>query len=325
MIAVTGANGLLGSFITKELLAHHPQVQAIVRPEADLQLLQSVNEKLTFQQADVTDLPSLHQALAGADTVVHVAGVVSFNRAHRERIYQVNVEGTRNVIDCCLKLGVKNVIHVSSVAALGRSKESKHVDETSRWVASHLNTDYAESKHLAELEVYRGMEEGLQVSMVNPSVILAPVHSGQSSAQLFSYVAKGWPFYGDGTMNFVDVRDVAHLVARLVQQPRNGERYIANAGAASLKQILDGIATRLNKSKPYLRIPGGWVAVAALLEETRAKLASKEPMLTRQSVKLLKENFFFSNQKAIHELGIQFRTLDDTLDWCCAALIPAKN
>ncbi len=320
MIAVTGANGLLGSFITQQLLSIHSEVVAVVRPDANLELLRPVNSAITFRHSDVTDLPSLQQALAGATTVVHVAGVVSFNRAHRDRVYQVNVEGTRNVINCCLKLGVKNVIHVSSVAALGRSKESKQVDETTRWVASNLNTDYAESKHLAELEVFRGMEEGLQVSMVNPSVILAPVRSGQSSAQLFSYIEKGWPFYGDGDLNFVDVRDVAHLVQQLVSQPRNGERYIANAGTVSLKQMLDGISARLNKPKPKLRIPGALVAAAAWAEEGRARLAGKEPMLTRQSVKLLKENFFFNNQKAIAELGMRFRTLDETLDWCCQVL-----
>lgn len=320
MVAVTGANGLLGNYLTKELVAHGQAVRAIVRPNAELQLLQSIQNKIEMAEADVLDMPALLKSLAGAHTVVHAAGLVSFHPGNRDKLFQVNLQGTRNVVNACLRLGIPKLVHVSSVAALGRTKKSTQVNEESKWSVSSINTHYAASKYEAEIEVFRGMEEGLEVSIVNPSVILAPLKNGRSSAQLFSYVKKERWFYGDGHINYVDVRDVASVIAKLVAEKWNGERFIVSSGSIELENLLGEIAQRLGKRKPFIKVPARLAYLAAIVEEWKARATGKEPLLSRQSVKLLKENFFFDNRKAVEKLGFRFKTLSETLDWCCREL-----
>jgi nucleoside-diphosphate-sugar epimerase len=320
MIAITGANGLLGNYVTKELVGIGHSVRAIIRNNASMDSLHPVQHLIEKAEADILDMPALLEALAGAKVVVHVAGLVSFHPANRNRLFQVNLQGTRNVVNACLRQGIPKLIHISSVAALGRAKKNLLVNEESKWTISSTNTHYAASKYEAEIEVFRGMEEGLEVSIVNPSVILAPLKNGRSSAQLFSYVAKEQWFYGDGNINYVDVRDVSKVIATLVRENWNGERFIVNAGSTPLINLLGEIALRLEKNKPFIRVPAGLAYLAALAEEWRSLATGKEPLLTRQSVKLLKENFYFDNNKVIEKLGFRFKTLSETLDWCCQEL-----
>lgn len=318
MIAITGANGLLGSYAVRKFKQENLPLRAVMRSTANVDLLKGL--QLDVREADVLDMPSLLSAFEGATTVVHAAGFVSFNPRKRDLLHKVNVEGTANVVNACLKLGIPKLVHVSSVAALGRTKDNAHVSEESKWIPSTNNTHYAESKYLAELEIFRGMEEGLDVSLVNPSVVLAPAKSGQSSAQLFTYVAQERMFYGEGVINYVDVRDVASILVKLTQQRHTGERFIASAGAVPLKELLQQIAALLGKRKPTIKVPAGWAKVAALLEEARAALLGREPMLSRESVKILEETHYFRNEKVKSRLGIEFCSLEKSLQWCCHEL-----
>ncbi|HMR58068.1 MAG TPA: NAD-dependent epimerase/dehydratase family protein, partial [Cyclobacteriaceae bacterium] len=187
MIAITGANGLLGSYVLHKLVAEQVPVIAICRTNSNRNLVKDL-AGVIWREADVTDPVSLEDALKGATTVIHTAAIVSFNPRLRDKMLQVNAEGTRNVVDSCLGLQIPNLIHISSVAALGRKSGINRVDETTHWVSSNLNTDYAKSKRMAELEVWRGAEEGLSVNIINPSVILAPADWNKSSVRLFQYV-----------------------------------------------------------------------------------------------------------------------------------------
>lgn len=319
MIAITGANGLLGSYVVRKFVDENLPVRAVLRSASNRSLLKGLVLP-DVREADVLDLPSLLSSLDGVTVVVHAAGVVSFNPRKRDELYQVNVEGTGNVVNACLKLGIPKLVHVSSVAALGRSKENTRVSEGTKWVAGSGNTHYAESKQQAELEVFRGMEEGLDVSMVNPSVVLAPAPSGQSSAQLFSYVAQQRRFYGDGIINYVDARDVADMLFKLTQERHTGERFIASAGAVPLHELLQRIARQMGKRAPSIKVPAAWVKVVAALEEARAAMLGREPMLSRESVKILEEAYYFQNEKAKSKLGIEFRSLENSLEWCCREL-----
>jgi len=235
MIAITGANGLVGSFVAKKLMDEGLPVTAIVRATSNLDLLEGYTEKMTRQEADVRDVPALTASLHGADTVIHTAGLISFNPRQTRKMFDIHVEGTRNVVNTCLALGIPRLIHISSVAALGRVKGVPTLDEESKWVPSVLNSDYAESKYLAELEVYRGMEEGLDVALVNPSVVLAPTDWEKSSSQLFRYAWEEKSFYTEGSLNYVDVRDLAEMVFRIYSSNPRGQKFIASAGAISAR------------------------------------------------------------------------------------------
>ncbi len=315
MIAITGANGLLGSFILKKFLSENQPVTGLKRKNSDLSL---VKEKTEWRDADVTDSTSLVDALENIDTVVHTAAVVSFDPRAKERIFNTNVNGTRNVVDACLALGIPRLIFVSSVAALGRAKGLSTIDEENKWVDSNLNSDYAKSKYLAELEVYRGQEEGLNISIVNPSVILAPANSNKSSAQIFNYVQKERPFYTDGQINYVDVRDVSDLIFKLYSGKNlSGEKFIASGGQVDLNQLMQLIANRLGKKVPSIKINNHLLPFAAWLEEMRCRLTGAEAVVSRQSVKMPNERYIYQNHKSINRLNMAYRPLNETLNWCC--------
>jgi len=317
MIAVTGANGLLGNFIVKKLVDEKLPVVALKRKNNDTSLLADCSPAPVWREVDLHDSYLLHEAFRDVDTVIHAAAMVSFDPRAKKRIFETNVVGTKNIVDTCLALGIPRLIFISSVAALGRKKGTSEIDEESKWTDSELNSDYAKSKYLAELEVFRGQEEGLSVGIINPSVILAPANINKSSAQVFKYVLDEKPFFTAGTINYVDARDVAEMVYHLCTNPLNGERYIASAGATSMRELLTQIAQRLGKRKPSIEIGPYWLSLAAWVEEWRCRITGAEALISRQSVKMPGEHFYYDNRKSVLELKMAYRTLEETLDWCC--------
>jgi nucleoside-diphosphate-sugar epimerase len=322
VVAVTGASGTVGSVIAESIANENIAVRKLVRPETD-----------------VLDMAGLIKALEGADVVVHAAGLVSFNPRNKRHLFDINVQGTKNVVNACLAVGTKKLVHISSVAALGapprnasaersssqsngsdeqgRHRNGTLINEESRWMQGMATSDYAQSKYLSELEVYRGMEEGLQISVVNPSVVLAAGDGSRSSSALFGYVWQQRKFYTDFSLNYVDARDVAEMVLRLVRGNHNGEKFIASAGVVSLGTVLNEIAKRFQKSAPSINVPLSLAGAAARFEELRAAISGSEPLITRQSVRALREKLVFENEKAKKILGMEFKSLEKTLDWCC--------
>lgn len=328
MIAVTGANGLLGSYIVKHLLEQQRACIAIYRNASDITLLPSQHPLLSWRNADIEDPVSLEEAFKDVHTVIHAAAMVSFHPRRRQKIMDVNVGGTRNVVNACLNLGVKKLIHISSVAALGRQKNQTFIDENNKWVDSAMNSTYGESKYFAELEVMRGQEEGLDTVMLNPSVIFAAADWSKSSAKLFKYVWDEKPFFIDNHLNFVDVRDVASATAQLIDRSFPGERFILNAGALPLKEVFGKIATRFNKKAPRIEINATAMKTLAFLEGFRSWLSGSEPLITTETTRLAGTRFLYDNTKVKKALNLQFQTIDQTLDWCCEHYIHgfgAKN
>ncbi len=314
MIAVTGATGLLGSLIVQQLAQSGKPVMALTR---------SIKKKLPewdhviWREADITDPVSLHETLQQAEGVIHAAALVSFNPRHRKKMFQVNVIGTRNVVNACLNLKLQRLIHISSVAALGRQKNQTLINENNAWTESQANTFYAETKYRAELEVFRGQEEGLATAILNPSVILAPGNWNRSSAQLFKYVWKQIPFYINGSLNYVDGRDTATLAVKLYHADVQGERFIANAGAVSFKKFFDETAKRLNRRPPGLKVSGPVLHLLSRLEQARAWLGG-DPLITRETALLAGNYFLYENHKVTRRFAFAFQSFEATLDWCCS-------
>lgn len=317
IVAVTGASGLVGSAVVAKLSELGIRSRSLVRSESATGLLNTNDPNTEVVEADVLDFAGLQKALEGADAVIHAAGYVSFNPRNRQKVHDINVGGTANVVNACLSLRIPKLVHVSSVAALGKQRGVKVLNESAKWVAEGMSSDYADSKYLAELEVYRGMEEGLNVSLVNPSVVLAAGDGQRSSSQLFSYVWKERAFYANFILNYVDVRDVSGIIVKLLSKEFNGERFIANGGNVELGDAFKMIAKRFNKKAPSVAIPGSLVKIAATFEKWRSILGGSEPLVTKQTATFLKERIVFENEKAKKVLGIEFQSLENTLDWCC--------
>jgi dihydroflavonol-4-reductase len=318
MIAVTGANGLLGSFIVRQLISRNIPVVALKRQHSDTSLLDDVSSLVTWRDGDVLNPVQLEEALDGVTGVVHAAAIVSFSPSRANSVMDINVQGTRNVINECQAKGVKRLVHISSVAALGRQKGQRLIDETNQWVDSPMNTVYAESKYLAELEVFRAQEEGMSTVILNPSVILAPADWTKSSAKLFKYVWDEKPFYSDAFLNYVDVRDVADITYRLLDNTSiEGQRFILNAGKISFHNFFQAVAKRFRKKPPQKKLSPALLQVAARLEVFRSWFTGGEPLLTRETARLAGTEFLYDNLKIKKALSIEFQPIDASLDWCC--------
>lgn len=321
MIFITGGNGLIGSFIIRQLLMSGHAIKALVRKNSDLSLIQDILPQLELVEGDVLDYLHLTKLLKGVDKVIHAAAIVSFAPGQEEQMLKVNIEGTANIVNACLENGVGKLCYLSSVAALGRKKGQPTVDENTKWENSELNSNYARSKYLAELEVWRGIEEGLDAVILNPSVVLGPGDWEKSSVKLFQYIWKENRFYTPGKINYVDVRDVALAADLLVHSEINAEKFILNAGQVTYKEFFDKIADAFGKKRPSKLVSPPMAAIAWRLEKIRTFFTGKAPLITRETAAIAQKSFFFSSKKIQQKLGFTFRHLDDTISWTCQQLM----
>ncbi|MEP2772822.1 MAG: SDR family NAD(P)-dependent oxidoreductase [Fulvivirga sp.] len=325
MILVTGATGFLGSYICRKLLDEKLKFIALKRPSSSLALLEDVKDQITWHEGDITKIDSIDSILDKIDTVIHSAAIVSFHHSEYDLMTKVNVEGTKNLVNSCLNYGINKMIFVSSVAALGRSKAEGAIDETNKWQESKYNTHYGESKYLAELEVWRGHVEGLQSVILNPSVILGPGDWNNSSSSIFKYVWDEKPFYTEGYINYVDVRDVTSILYKLLKSNTIGERYIVNAGKVTFKSMFDKIALRFNKKQPKIKATGALVKIGLFLAWLKYIFTKKKPVITRETARVGKTQIYFDNSKVVSELNHTFVPLDETLDWACSHYLDNKK
>lgn len=315
-IVVTGANGVVGSFLVEQLLQTGYLVTAVVRSHSDVRSLPA-HPNLLLEPIGMEDVDALIKVFEPAQLVIHAAAVVSFNPARKKELTSVNIGGTRNVVNACLNCPEIRLIQISSVAALGRNPGSDVIDESNKWTESPLNSIYGESKYYAELEVYRGIEEGLQAVIVNPSVVLAPGDWTRSSSKLFRY---GWEerrFYTEGLINVVDIRDVTKAILQLVASPVSGERYILNGGALTYKKFFEVMAGTFGKRPPNLKVGGIWLKLAAWYEWGRSRIFNQEPLITSETVRLATTYFTYSSEKIKRELNFDFQPVEKSIEWVC--------
>lgn len=317
MIAVTGANGLLGSYIVRDLCKSNTPFVALKRKGSDTSLLNDLKEKITWLDADITNPVLLEEAFSDVTGVIHTAAYVSFNPRKAKTIFQINTEGTRNIVNACLVKDIKRLLHVSSVSALGRQKGQTILNEENKWVDNSVNSIYGESKYQAELEVFRGQEEGLSTVIVNPSVILGFSNWNKSSAQLFKYAWKERPFYINGSLNYVDVQDVAEASLKLFNSSIEGERFILSAGSMPFKTFFDKTAYKFQKKSPGVKVNTTIANLLARVEGVRTWLTGSEPLITHETARLVDTFFQYDNQKVKKALNFNFQTIDSTLQWCC--------
>ena len=335
LVLITGCNGLVGSFVAGKFVAEGYRVRGLRRSGSDLRLVAAFSDRLEWAEGDVLDIPSLEKALVGVHLVVHAAALVSFAPSDRARLYRVNVEGTANVVNCCLKAGVPKFCHVSSVAALGQSgpgiidaqnqRPEMVTDEEVKWEESPRTGHYARSKYLAELEVWRGQAEGLKVVVVNPSLVLGVGDWNRSSARVFKYLWDEKPFYPPGSVNYVDVRDVAEIIFLLTSADIRAERYILSAGSIAYRELFDQIADGFRKLRPRIRVGIAAAELLWRLEWVRSRLSGKAPLINRETVRIASRPLRYDNRKIRGELNYVFRSIDDTVRWCCREFVEMEN
>lgn len=318
-VFVTGGSGLIGSYLIPALVAQGHQVRALYRGQVPG--IASA-DKVEWVEGDILDIPLLRKALRGVAYVFHSAGLVSYAPQDAELLQQINVEGTANIVNACLEAEEPvKLCHVSSIAAIGRSKAADALNENSKWGAGEKQSAYAESKHFGELEVWRGVAEGLQAVIVNPSVVLGPADWNRSSTRLFKYVYQQRPFYTVGSANFVDVRDVVEAMLLLTFSDISGERFILNAGQLTYKEFFELAAKGFGKKAPGLKVSPALAEIVWRLEHARAWITGGRPLITKDTARVSAKTHLFDNQKVRKAVGLTFRPLTDSIAWTCQGLL----
>jgi dihydroflavonol-4-reductase len=319
MILVTGANGFVGSYLVKELLKQGERVRGIKRPTSSLHLLGDAARKVEWFEGDITDIDSLKPAMAGVKKVYHAAAVISFLPKDFETMMKVNVEGTANVVNEALRAGVEKLVLVSSVAAFGLPKEGKVIDESTEYYERKDMITYYRSKFLGELEAWRGEAEGLNVVVACPSTILGAGNFDSEPNSIFAEVAKGAPFYAEGKMGFVDVRDVVKALILLMNSDASGEKFIISGENSSFKNLMFHAAEIMKAQKPRIKVSPALVSLAWRYEWLKNKLTGIRPVVSKESARIATSNFEFSSNKLKERFGFSFIPLGTTIKDTCIA------
>jgi dihydroflavonol-4-reductase len=320
-VLLTGATGLVGSYIARSLVKDGHTVFATRRKRTLPAHAADLADAVQWIDAELEDLILLEDAFTAHrfDVVVHAAAIVSYHKAYRAAMQKINVEGTATIVNLCLKYTVAKLVHISSIAAISKTMNKLVCDEQYKWDPSLPHTYYGFTKHLAELEVWRGQVEGLSILMFNPSVVLGPGEWKRSSTQLFDYVKEEKPFYTEGLLNYVDVRDVAEAVRSSIAQELEGQ-YLLNAGAMTYQDAFATIASQMGKRAPRIKIGPKTLKWAALANALISRVLFKKPSISIEIARMGKNLHTYSNHKATSQLGLRFTQWEDSIEWCVKEL-----
>jgi nucleoside-diphosphate-sugar epimerase len=266
-------------------------------------------DRVEWAHGDLFDMPSLHDAMTGVERVYHAAAVVSFDPRDTRILRRTNVEGTANVVNAALVEGVHRLCHVSSTATIGVPADRGERHEGIPFEAGAHTSPYALSKHLAELEVHRGIAEGLDAVMVNPCVVIGPGAPGRSSMTLLERLQRGTRFYPQGSNAVVDARDVAYCTAAIMERGATGERHLLIGANIAYKELFRVMSEAFGKPAPSLRIPPWTLELAWRLERLRSRFGGR-PFITRHTAYSANEMRRYSNAKVKTLLGHRFHDVE---------------
>ncbi len=329
MIFVTGGTGLLGAHLLYDLCTNGKKVVALKRETSNLKNVEeifsfySANYKellsnIIWRNGDVEDVFSLQDAMTDCTEVYHCAGLVSFDKKDIDKLLAINSNGTANMINVALDLGIKKFCHVSSVAALSNHDHKGEFTEKVFWKSSPNNSYYAISKYNGEREAWRGSEEGLNVVIVNPTVILGPGCWGQSSSQLLTECAKGIKVYTEGIVGYVDVRDVSKSMISLMEGNYFAEKFIINSENKNYKEVFDLFHKEFGKAPAKYKVGKTILKIGRFGDFIISKLTGSKRRITKDTAISALEKNYFSNKKIIEAIGIQFKSIPDSIQFACS-------
>jgi dihydroflavonol-4-reductase len=324
MILITGATGFLGSHLLYDLVMSGQPVRALYHDKGKLVFVKKIfqyyqadaghlMDKIEWVQGDILDYHSMMDCLKGMDQVYHCAGMVSFQGADKLKLMDINVMGTTHVVNACLELNIPRLCHVSSISALGISQDGELIDESRLWNQGSSASQYSISKFRGEMEVWRGIHEGLNAVIVNPSVIIGPGMWFGSVSNLYRQIYKGLSYYPTGASGYVDVRDVVQTMIKLANSELKGERYIISAENKSHREIINYIAEGLHRPLPTRRLSPFLMKVISSMEKVRSLLTGKPLRITSTSLQSATAIFSYSNQKIGETLSIDFIPIKESI------------
>ncbi len=324
MILVTGGTGFVGSHLLYTLCLTENKVRAIHRKSSDIEYVKKVFSyftedaeklyaKIEWVEADLINIPALTEAFHEVDKVYHTAAYVSFNPKNFHKLKKSNIEGTANIVNLCLYFKIKKLCYISSIATLGEGDSLKTITEESVWNPDEKNSVYAISKYGAEMEVWRGAQEGLPTIIVNPGVILGSGFWNSGTGMIFSRVHKGLSYYTNGEVGFVDVSDVVNICTSLMESNIKNERFILVSENSSYRNLLSNIAILMGKEAPKKELKSWMLQLLWRLDKIKSILLGKKQGLFESTASALTAQKKYDNSKIIKTLNYSFIPLSETL------------
>ena len=302
----------MGGYLLEDLCSKGMKIRCLARDLSKVDKLPA-QPGIEWVEGDILDVLSLEKAMEGCKQVIHSAAIVSFWKKRRDELHLVNVRGTENVVNIALQSGIEKLVHISSVAALGRTKINPVVNEETPWVDGPDNSWYGVSKHLAELEVWRGVEEGLPAVIVNPGMIMGKGNAGnwnQGTPKMVKMLAAGTGFYTKGQTGFVSAKDISKAVSVLMESKfENGERFILVSDNIPYKKMFEWIAEGLGRKAPTIAAPPLLTKTFGWMNERLSAITGKEPLITKESARLTSKSYTFLGDKISRETGFSYSDL----------------
>lgn len=295
MILVTGASGFLGHHLIQHLASRGQQVRALYHTQIPAACRQLPG--VEWLQADLLDVYDVEQAMQGITHIYHCAAIVDFNPRNREKMLHFNAESTANVVNQALLQRVAKMVHVSSVAALGRGGAAPEITEDTEWGDSSYNSAYAVSKFMAENEVWRGIGEGLNAVIASPGVVLGPGNWEVGSARLVKVAHSEFPFYTRGATAWVGVADTVAALVRLMESPLVAESYIISSGNYSYREVFTLLAQGMGKKPPHIAAGPLLTGIIWRWNALLSALLGISPAITRETARNAQNISRYSNTK----------------------------
>jgi dihydroflavonol-4-reductase len=326
MVLVTGGSGLLGGYLLRELLREGEKVKALYRTRYSSLLTEEELNAIDWIKGDIFDVVLLEELCRECSEVYHCAGMVSFNPSRKDEMMKINVQGTANVVNASIAGNVKKLVHVSSVSALGRKRDGMTVTEESRWSEENNLSNYGKSKHLAEVEVWRGISEGLNAVIVNPTIILGVGDWNDSSASTFKNAYQEFPWYTKGISGFVYATDVARAMIALMRSDISEERFIITAENLPYREIFNMMAKNFSKKPPHRAASKILAALVWRLERLKSLFTGIDPLLTKETAETARMKVYYDGSKFRRSLpGFSYMPIDEAIAECCREYLLRVN
>jgi nucleoside-diphosphate-sugar epimerase len=326
MILVTGGTGLVGSHLIYQLTLENNVIRATHRADSDIERVKllfkfyskdfnQLFKKIEWIEADLNNLSQLQDAFKDISFVYHCAACISFDPSRYETLRRVNIRGTANIVNLCIKNKIKKLCHVSSVATLGYN--IKEIDENNYWDGNKHKSAYAISKYGAEMEVWRGVQEGVKSVIINPGVIIGPGFSKSAFGTIIKMVTNKKRFHTCGKTGYVDVRDISNIMIRLMNSKIENERYILVNKNLSYKKVIDMVSSNLGLKNKSTFVSKSKLKIALVFDLVSSKFFNKERRLSKALCKTLTRNFNYSSKKIKKNLNFEFTSILETFEKSC--------
>lgn len=329
MILVTGATGLVGSHLILDLIKSGKIVKAIKRENSNLSQVKNVFaayatnhdelfNKIIWVEADILNFFELNEAFKDVSEVYHCAAFVSYNPKDKDKILETNIQGTANIVNLSIEHNIKKLCYISSIASLGTTEDDALITEETYWEPNNSSSTYSISKFHAEMEVWRGIAEGLNAVIVNPSIILG--YGNSSSTSIFKLIQNGFNYYTKGITGFVEVKDVSKIAIQLMNSDISGERFILSSENISWKELFEIIAKNLNVKVPSKYANPFLSGIAWRLAKLNYFFTGKVPSITRETARSSHKKLLYSNEKIIQTINCDFISVKESIEELCGKL-----